>query len=284
MGPPELPPLGSLSAPGDLPFWRPPRVLQREPHYNHRRHPVDGHISQRARDSWRGVAASGAPPSKESAPAGPSLSPALLAISNSHYRQQQEQPRPVSLPAIQSLLLPLPPEDGTACSVTTHADSARSSASSSTSVSARDSDPDASCHKRPRISVHVRGPHDDARCAVSPALPATGAAAGGSREPMSIASLVGTSGGSDLPHTVSLPGISSLAPPAGGRKRPHSEESAAAALHKMAHTTAAACAPGQHGVPQRTAALPPPAIREYPLCTSNQVVITCYHASVAQKS
>ncbi|KAJ2769540.1 hypothetical protein IWQ56_002510, partial [Coemansia nantahalensis] len=52
----------------------------------------------------------------------------------------------------------------------------------------------------------------------------------------------------------------------------------------MARTAAVARVPDRQGLPRRTAALPPPDIHRHPLCAPNQVVITCYHAAVAQKS
>ncbi|KAJ2451055.1 hypothetical protein EV183_003873 [Coemansia sp. RSA 2336] len=134
--PPLLPPLETLDTAQDIPFWRPPRVLQREPHYNYLMTPQSAgtcgsQLSSALPPRRQGLQ----PPQREEsvarytycrdgnddlstsdiAEASTShLSPALLAISNSHYQQQKRQERQAasaaysaprsSKPTIQSLL------------------------------------------------------------------------------------------------------------------------------------------------------------------------------------
>ncbi|KAJ1749269.1 hypothetical protein LPJ55_004143 [Coemansia sp. RSA 990] len=65
------------------------------------------------------------------------------------------------------------------------------------------------------------------------------------------------------------------------RKRPHVETSAAMTLHKMARIDSR---PPTLASDKCAAVSSLRTLQQYPLCPSNQVLITCYHASVAQKS
>ncbi|KAJ2794105.1 hypothetical protein H4R20_006334, partial [Coemansia guatemalensis] len=128
MPPPVLPSLEPPSTTQEIPFWRPPRVLQREPHYNrpgrspasdtvlcaaqslHSQLPQKQQVavgsvtflerrpSKSPHAKTTGMPNSIAQPYSQDIAAGSSsmtptssLSPALLAISNSHYKQQQRQ-------------------------------------------------------------------------------------------------------------------------------------------------------------------------------------------------
>ncbi|KAJ2563235.1 hypothetical protein GGH12_002729 [Coemansia sp. RSA 1822] len=108
--PPVLPSMEG-SGLANIPFWRPPRVLQREPHYNYLSTRQAQHTGSQGTDQTSGEHLAAAETS--------ALSPALLAIGNSHYNRQLQQdraflPQPYrdcrpSKPTIQSLLSPTTP-------------------------------------------------------------------------------------------------------------------------------------------------------------------------------
>ncbi|KAJ2312835.1 hypothetical protein IWW54_001861, partial [Coemansia sp. RSA 2705] len=68
------------------------------------------------------------------------------------------------------------------------------------------------------------------------------------------------------------------------RKRLHGETSAAMALQKMARTESQTFASASLNPGKRIAVSSLRTLQQYPLCPSNQVLITCYYAAVAQKS
>ncbi|KAJ2792077.1 hypothetical protein H4R20_006786, partial [Coemansia guatemalensis] len=75
--------------------------------------------------------------------------------------------------------------------------------------------------------------------------------------------------------------LSSLSPQ---RKRQHSEASAAGAFHKLPRTDDKVLSVAKPRPTEQTSPAFLRTLQDHPLCRSNQVVITCYHASVAQKS
>ncbi|KAJ1889468.1 hypothetical protein LPJ66_008016, partial [Kickxella alabastrina] len=105
MAPPVLPPLESLQSGDEIPFWRPPAVLQREPHYHRpgagaglsgslggyqlQSQPVSGH-AVKAYQQQRNYNSSQSTASASATCGRPMLSAALLAISNTHYQHNNQ--------------------------------------------------------------------------------------------------------------------------------------------------------------------------------------------------
>ncbi|KAJ2849271.1 hypothetical protein IWW36_002745 [Coemansia brasiliensis] len=373
--PPLLPSLETLDTAQDIPFWRPPRVLQREPHYNYLmtaqpasaygKHPLSAlppyrQDLQPQHQSFRGGESTACytyyrdesddPSTSDIAEASTShLSPALLAISNSHYQQQKRQERQgvlavstaysatrPSKPTIQSLLSATIPSPDTqlddTCKGTQTSDSkfdsgikpnmCADSKDCNSGGSHRQCLPginSSQSWRRHEMKLPPLDSHSRPRCP------------GALREAMSIASLVDASRATSehikqTEKPMHLPGISSLEPayaskqdvssatdlqtagalcsqttpskasanvmPASNsrfagscvkpqRKRPHGEASAAMTLHKMARIESQTSISVSD---KRAAVSSLRTLQQYPLCPSNQVLITCYHASVAQKS
>ncbi|KAJ2891988.1 hypothetical protein IWW38_003393, partial [Coemansia aciculifera] len=258
MPPPMLPPFASLRSEQGMPFWRPPRVLQRDPHYNQaaphlRTSPPPQHADQRRR---------------------------ALSFSrqvNTTYSQCR----------------PSHPQLGTY-----HAQLARDQGSddySSSNSNSNDYDYDIDTAAADVSYSHVT-----------------------SREPMSIACLVDTED-SVTQRSVVLPQISNLVstdngsprhisaialsqlrrptahhhtgqqpyvPPLSPRKRSYGATEAAMSLHKMARveTRLPPSLPSPAGSVADSRLRDPWCASTTSLSSPNLVVITCYHASVAQKS
>ncbi|KAJ1889395.1 hypothetical protein LPJ66_008052, partial [Kickxella alabastrina] len=109
MAPPVLPPLESLQSGDEIPFWRPPAVLQREPHYHRpgagaglsgslggyqlQSQPGSGHAAkayQQQRNYSSSQSTASASASASATCGRPMLSSALLAISNTHYQHSNQ--------------------------------------------------------------------------------------------------------------------------------------------------------------------------------------------------
>ncbi|KAJ2614431.1 hypothetical protein H4S08_001711 [Coemansia sp. RSA 1365] len=402
MPPPVLPSFEPPDTVQEIPFWRPPPVLQREPHYNHpgslpasdtvlyasqslhsqqcQKHQVPvgsaAHLrhctpkSPRARKNY--IAETAAQRYSQSIAAGSynttptsSLSPALLAISNSHYKQQQRQEQGhglrSSMPTIQSLLasppspqpciaaalpvdyqdsiylpgLPGQPNEPVFDANNNHASLTADDGGCKEAIATADLEKHVL--KLPPIAAYDTGGHGshDVHSGV-PLAPCGVPNTNGEQETVSFAGLVGVQERhvtpphlqsigtpnvlpvsdyvSRITHTVSLPGIASLArpalykseaayraielPPRVGagpddavslplspqRKRQHGGSSTAEAFHKMARTGDKLLSIGKPRPTEQTTPAFLRALQDHPLCRSNQVVITCYHASVAQKS
>ncbi|KAJ2080874.1 hypothetical protein H4R24_002748 [Coemansia sp. RSA 988] len=399
MPPPVLPSFEPPSTTQEIPFWRPPRVLQREPHYNHpgRSSASDAVIcaaqslhSQQPQKQQ--VAAGSATYLGRHLPVGPrpktankanttaqsynqsigagfsnmaptsSLSPALLAISNSHYKQQQQQEQGQSLrssmPTIQSLLASPPsPKLRTAAGLPAdHEDNPHlpdqsnepefSTNSNDTSPTADDGEYEDGITSAESGRHALRLPpiaaYDASAYRVNDLKPGKHLAlrgmsdTSGEQEPFPSASLVavqeqhipplhvrdaGSSNvlqapgnGSRIAHMINLPGIASLSQPSlytseapyaaierplrmgnghtdaamtslsPQRKRQHRETSTVGAFHKMARIDGKPLTVPKPRPMEQTSPAFLRALQDHPLCRSNQVVITCYHASVAQKS
>ncbi|KAJ1880049.1 hypothetical protein LPJ57_002486 [Coemansia sp. RSA 486] len=292
----------------DLPFWRPPPVLQRDPHYNrtvssmapsrlpalseknhmcHGQEPAysskptaspayasHGRVHAHGRGYGHGRTGSSPKRSPASQPQSQSQSPsafnssdsvhsslssALLAISNSHYQQQMGPASKTTLPSIHSLASRYNSDDEDRGADST----ARSSAPSSDTS--------------PMAPSRSAANHRCLRLAPI----ATSGASTNARESMSIACLVDSQESSASPTF----GAASVS-----RKRSYGAAEAAHSLHKLAHIDTAAdaaraCFKKSRHSPCASTVITYSSTREEPgLCPGNQVVITCYHASVAQKS
>ncbi|KAJ1864434.1 hypothetical protein LPJ78_003388 [Coemansia sp. RSA 989] len=282
--PPLLPPLEPLDTAQDIPFWRPPRVLQREPHYNYLMTSQPTGTCGRQLSSalplrqqhlqllQRGESAarytycrdeSDNPSTSDIAETSTShLSPALLAISNSHYQQQKRQERQAapaaysavrsSKPTIQSLLSATVPSPDTQAGIACQG--AQASNSEFDRGSGKPSMQPAYASKQD-VSSATDLQTAGALCSQATSSKATAIPAGNSR----------FAGSCVKPQ----------------RKRPHVETSAAMTLHKMARIDSR---PPTLASDKCAAVSSLRTLQQYPLCPSNQVLITCYHASVAQKS
>ncbi|KAJ2851880.1 hypothetical protein J3B02_003519 [Coemansia erecta] len=186
-----------------------------------------------------------------------SLSSALLAISNSHYQEQIGSSAKTRLPSIRSLASHYNSDDEDKATEST----GRSAATST----------DASPMAPSRSAANNRG------LRLAPI--------GSARESMSIACLVDSQESAVPPASP----VSSDAAPL-SRKRSYGAAEAAHSLHKLARIDAAADAARPNSEktrhsPSASTVITYSSTREDPgLCPGNQVVITCYHASVAQKS
>ncbi|KAJ1771103.1 hypothetical protein IW140_003991 [Coemansia sp. RSA 1813] len=384
--PPVLPPLQSLRGDQNMPFWRPPRVLQQDPHYNHayspmstrtniRHSPLVSHRSVepctdktdylRLHSSRKGTmdSTNSASTSNSMSLDGTSslLSPALLAISNSHYEQQRRQYREnqrpgnitsskhttsgSTLPSIHALTEGISPDASTARPTSTY----RSRDGLYTRAS------DRSAYKRERGEfgdlVYTSGDGEKGTNGYGAHLPpiyskyrrlkdghgllieSAGAVAsedtftsemcgpssapntpafGGTRESISIPCLVdyqkpaptrecsadthqqhnATTSAAPAPSLSGYgSGTGSLASSASqlaSRKRSYGATDAAMSLHNLARTApelSLGPSTGSSGHPVTAADdLSVDLPQRQSLCAGNEVVITCYHASVAQKS
>ncbi|KAJ1723604.1 hypothetical protein LPJ53_002044, partial [Coemansia erecta] len=197
-----------------------------------------------------------------------SLSSALLAISNTHYKQQQQQQHHLdmegknTLPPIQSFSARRDSEDDDADA------SLSSPGTASTGASPSVPSPAALSHRHLQLAP-IGTPMVECRST-------------GGRESMSIACLVDAQESSDM----RLPGVSGMS-----RKRSSGAAEAALSLHKLARTGLSAevvmarSNRGNGSTCGSDTVITYSSVREEPgLCAGNQVVITCYHAAVAQKS
>ncbi|KAJ2370077.1 hypothetical protein IW150_005000, partial [Coemansia sp. RSA 2607] len=259
--PPVLPLLSGLDTHQELPFWRPPRVLQRDPHYNRptlnvgtamapytvpkrqelaksergyhqaqthyqyqhqqygRQQPHQQPLPQQSyqhvsrRDGLQerhngNVSATTSPTSLSPGNAQSSLSSALLAISNTHYKQQQlDMENKNTLPPIQSLSARRGSEDDDVDVTLSSAGTASTGASPSVPS------PAARSHQHLQLAP-IGTPMVECRSA-------------GGRESMSIACLVDAQESSDV-RQVEACGMS--------RKRSCGAAEAALSLHKLART------------------------------------------------
>ncbi|KAJ2746410.1 hypothetical protein GGI20_001406 [Coemansia sp. BCRC 34301] len=291
MPPPVLPPFGSLRSEQDMPFWRPPRVLQRDPHYNQ---------------------------------AAPHFHASLSSL-NSEQRRHALSPRRRAS-AVHSQNRPAPPFLAIDCTQRTRDQTSDYSSSNSNDHDC-DIDPENADDSYGRDGSQLPGGFSTSAKASGLKLPPIDRGHGVAREPMSIACLVDAddstttalatrqSSQQALPsRTVVLPQIANLVsangcpsrrvsalalaqlrcpaaphhitqqayePRTSPRKRSYGATEAAMSLHKMARVETRP-PPADSVVDSQT--LAPWRASAASAGSPNLVVITCYHASVAQKS